>query len=75
MGFGTMADDRDTCSEHLMTERDLAARWCMSQRSLQRWRSTGTGPTFVRIGRRIRYRLGDVVAFEEAPDGPVQGAQ
>lgn len=50
----------------LLTERGLAARWHMSVRSLQRWRSNGTGPAWMRIGGCVRYRLEDVLAFEQS---------
>jgi hypothetical protein len=43
-----------------------AARWLRSsQRSLERWRLEGTGPVFIRIGRRIGYRLDDLSNWVE----------
>lgn len=32
----------------------------VSPRTLQRWRMEGTGPSFVRIGRLVRYRRADL---------------
>ena len=32
----------------------------VSARTLQRWRMEGVGPCFVRIGRLVRYRRGDL---------------
>ena len=32
----------------------------VSPRTLQRWRMEGAGPTFVRIGRLVRYRRSDL---------------
>lgn len=49
-----------------LTERELARRWRHSQRTLQRWRAEGKGVTSLRIGRRIVYRLEDVLRFEAA---------
>lgn len=49
-----------------LSERELAARWRLSVRTLQRWRVAGSGPTFLRLGRRITYRLSDVELFETA---------
>jgi hypothetical protein len=49
----------------LLRERELAARWGATQRTLQRWRADCYGPPFLRIGGRILYRLTDVMAFEE----------
>lgn len=49
-----------------LRERDLAHRWSVSQRTLQRWRKEGYGPTWLTIGGNIRYRLSDVEDFEAA---------
>lgn len=49
----------------LIRERDLARRWKTSLRTLQRWRAQGTGPAYILIGGAIRYRLADIVAFEQ----------
>ncbi|WP_231592732.1 helix-turn-helix transcriptional regulator [Pelagovum pacificum] len=48
----------------MLSERALAARWVLSTRTLQRWRSDGYGPAFLNIGGSIRYRLGDILAYE-----------
>ena len=32
-------------------------------RTLERWRTTGDGPTFVKLGRRVAYRLSDLQVF------------
>ena len=47
-----------------LTEAELAARWRHSLRSLQRWRADGSGLPYLRIGRRIVFRITDVEAFE-----------
>lgn len=48
----------------LLTERDLAARWVKSVRTLQRWRKEGYGPAYLRIGGSILYLMEDIEAFE-----------
>lgn len=48
----------------LLTTGDLAARWQLSPRTLQRWRLRQKGPLSCRIGRAVRYRIDDVLAFE-----------
>ena len=53
----------DASQAHLK-ERELALRWGMSQRTLQRWRAAGFGPTYIRIGGTIRYRVADILAYE-----------
>ena len=47
-----------------LTEASLAERWLMSRRTLQRWRSGGIGPRFLKLYGSIRYPLEDVHAFE-----------
>ena len=45
-------------------EADFAARYHVARRTLQRWRVTGDGPPFVRLGaRRVAYRLSDAEAW------------
>jgi predicted site-specific integrase-resolvase len=54
-----------TMTTHLR-QKDLAARWHVSPRTLERWRWLGTGPTFLKVGGRVIYRLEDVEAYERA---------
>lgn len=48
----------------LITPRTLAARWGLSEKTLERWRMTGNGPTFLKLGSRVLYRMDDVSAHE-----------
>ena len=47
-----------------LTQIELAARWRISHRTLEYWRSLGEGSRFSKIGRLVIYRMEDVVAFE-----------
>ena len=47
-----------------LTHKELARRWTISHRTLERWRYTGEGPQFMKIGGRVAYRLEDVEAYE-----------
>jgi hypothetical protein len=47
-----------------LTQHQLAKRWGMSPRTLERWRWIGTGPMFLKIGGRVAYRLADIEAWE-----------
>ncbi|RWD79761.1 MAG: DNA-binding protein [Mesorhizobium sp.] len=48
----------------LLTPPEAAETLRVSARTLERWRMTGDGPKFVRIGpRRLAYRVSDVLAF------------
>jgi predicted site-specific integrase-resolvase len=52
-------------ARHLNQEQ-LARRWSLSARTLERWRSDGKGPCYLRLGGRVAYRLEDIEAFEKA---------
>jgi hypothetical protein len=56
-------DDILVC--HLV-QRELAQRWRLSPRTLERWRSAGTGPAWLRLNGRVVYPLEHVIAFERA---------
>jgi len=47
-----------------LNQTELAARWTISPRTLERWRFTGEGPKFIKIGGRVAYRLEDIEAYE-----------
>jgi predicted DNA-binding transcriptional regulator AlpA len=49
-----------------LNQHDLAARWRMSVRTLERWRSQRQGPRYLKIGARVAYRVEDIEAFEAA---------
>jgi predicted DNA-binding transcriptional regulator AlpA len=50
--------------ETFLTEREFSDRFKIPARTAQRWRSTGDGPPFVRLGpRRVAYRLSDIEAW------------
>ena len=47
-----------------LNQVELATRLKISPRTLERWRWTGEGPAFLKIGGRVIYRLEDVEAYE-----------
>ena len=47
----------------LLTVQEVAAILRCSASSLNKWRLSGLGPKFVRVGARVRYRPADVVAY------------
>jgi hypothetical protein len=47
-----------------LTQAELADRWRISPRSLEKWRTLGLGPAYIKIGGRVRYLLEDVFAYE-----------
>jgi len=54
--------------EALLTTNELAKRWKMSAGSLENWRRSGKGPSFVKFGKGahaiVRYRLFDIQKYE-----------
>jgi hypothetical protein len=57
----------------------LVTRWqgAVTTGTLSNWRSQGRGPTFVKIGRSIRYPLASLQAYEAAAtrgEPPTDGA-
>ncbi len=49
-----------------LNQVELARRWALSHRTLERWRWENIGPTYLKIGGRVVYRLEDIEAFEQA---------
>jgi hypothetical protein len=62
-----MGTDEDTLGrERAVTARQAAELLGMSPVTLEQWRRRGDGPRFWRVGRRVRYRLGDVLDYRDA---------
>lgn len=49
----------------LLTPRELALRWRMSTRTLERWRASPHGPAWHRIGGKVLYLMDDILAYED----------
>ncbi|QUW19503.1 helix-turn-helix domain-containing protein [Agrococcus sp. Marseille-Q4369] len=52
-----------TVSSPLLHSRDVAAYLKVSESTLSRWRSAGTGPPFIRMSGIARYRIDAVDAW------------
>lgn len=50
-------------TKHL-NQVELAERWRISPRTLERWRWLGQGPRYLKIGGRVVYRIEDIDAYE-----------
>lgn len=48
-----------------LTQTQLAERWQVAESTLERWRSEGIGPVYMKMMGRVRYRLSDITDFEE----------
>lgn len=49
-----------------LNQKQLAARRCISEATLERWRSAGIGPKFLKLCGRVLYRQVDIEAYEES---------
>jgi excisionase family DNA binding protein len=50
----------------LLSSEETARLLRVSPKTLERWRSEGTGPRFVRVGRKPLYRTAAVAAWLDA---------
>lgn len=53
----------------LLTQQETAALLKVSVSTLKRWRTVGTGPRYLRVGRAVRYRRSDVEAWLRSHEG------
>ena len=49
----------------MITSVQLAKRWDMNLSTLRQWRWRGYGPSYLKIGKKILYRMQDIEAFEQ----------
>ncbi|MGA8755666.1 MAG: helix-turn-helix domain-containing protein [Stellaceae bacterium] len=61
----------------LLTGREAAALLRLSERTMERHRTSGTGPRYIALGRAIRYRRRDLLdwvdgAARQSTSEPVQ---
>lgn len=53
-------------TEPAFTETELARRWSISIKTLQRWRSEERGPPFIKLSKAIRYPVDEIIVYEQA---------
>jgi DNA-binding transcriptional MerR regulator len=58
-----------------LTTEQLAERHQVESSTVRYWRHMGTGPRGTRFGRRVKYRLSDVVAWEKDREAEQHGGQ
>lgn len=59
MGFMT-----NTSDAVWLSRKDLAKRLGVPDKTPAEWATKGTGPKYARFGRHVRYRLSDVITWE-----------
>lgn len=52
--------------ERRLSMKDLAEREGIALQTLRAWRVQGYGPKAMKIGKFVRYRLADVIAWEDS---------
>ncbi|WP_417793258.1 helix-turn-helix transcriptional regulator [Terasakiella pusilla] len=55
----------ETQNDQFLTEKEFAERFGLAEATVRSWRVLGKGPKFLKIGRIVRYRLSDVLNWEE----------
>lgn len=50
----------------VLNENELAQRLGLSPKTLQRWRSEGRGPRYLKLSKHVSYPLEAVIEFEHA---------
>lgn len=63
---GTNDERSAMLTEPAFTETELALRWNISPKTLQRWRYEGVGPPYIKLSKAVRYPVDDIVAYEQA---------
>ena len=48
-----------------ISQRELATRWSSKETTLERWRTVGIGPIYLKLQGRVLYRIADVEAYEK----------
>lgn len=48
----------------VLSETELAQRWGVSPKTLQRWRTEGRGPKYLKLSKRVTYPLEAIMEYE-----------
>ncbi|MFD6516533.1 helix-turn-helix transcriptional regulator [Rhodococcus sp. NPDC060176] len=55
-----------TSEDYWLSRQEVADRLKLPVKTLAQWSSLGKGPRFAKIGKFARYKLTDLVAWEDA---------
>ncbi len=50
----------------VLSETELSQRWGVSPKTLQRWRTEGRGPHYLKLSKRVTYPLEVVTEYERS---------
>lgn len=54
-----------------ISRKQLAERYDIPPKTPAEWATKGTGPRYARFGKHVRYRLVDVIEWEESQFSPL----
>lgn len=61
-----MADEQKLDDDRILSEDELAARYGHKSRAtVRKWRQNDYGPAWTRLGRKVFYRMPDVLEWEK----------
>lgn len=52
-------------TQTILTTEGLAERYQVPLATIYTWNSQGTGPRRIKIGKHVRYRMADILEWEE----------
>jgi hypothetical protein len=70
MDFGSVVqlvqDASDAAFNYYLTPAELCAWYkaTITEKTLANWRSRGEGPSYIKLGGKVVYRLADVLSWE-----------
>ena len=61
---GSQTHSQEAMMKAVFNPKELAQRWNISSATLERWRWLGVGPSYLKIGGRIRFPIHAVEQYE-----------
>lgn len=59
-----MSIDNEAIFTPHYTEKDLAERWNVSVKAIQKWRQDGEGPEYIKLNKAVRYPFQGILKYE-----------
>jgi len=63
-GLPDMSAQAAPHERRVLSETELAHRWGVSPKTLQRWRTEGRGPKYLKLSKRVTYPLEAITEYE-----------
>lgn len=65
---------KTSTAERILSRQEVADRYGVPVQTVSAWKQRGYGPRSFRVGKYTRYRLADVIEWEEAQLDPKPAA-